>query len=38
VDSGLASEEIGRRALHEFESFAVGVIEGEDDARVMFAR
>jgi hypothetical protein len=37
ADRGLAAEEIGRRAFHELEAIAIGVVEGEYDAGVNFA-
>jgi hypothetical protein len=37
ADGGLAAKEIGGRATHELEAIPIGVMEGEDDAGMMFA-
>jgi hypothetical protein len=37
ADCGLAAKEVGRRAFHKLKAVAVGVVEGEDNASMVFA-
>jgi hypothetical protein len=37
ADSNLATKEVGRRAFHELEAVPIGIVEGENDAGVVFA-
>jgi hypothetical protein len=37
VDRSFAAKEVGRQAFHKLKAIPVGVVEGEDDAGMVFA-